>query len=48
MFYLVLIAALGGFGYLVYKHGFDGAVAVATAAVVGAAAYLEGLFDKLF
>jgi hypothetical protein len=48
MFYLVLVAALAGFGYLVYKNGFDGAVAVVTAGVVAVAAYLEGMFDKIF
>ncbi len=47
MFLLLLVAA-GGFGYLVYKNGFDGAVATVSALAAAGAAYASGLFENLF
>jgi uncharacterized membrane protein len=48
MMYLLLLAAAGGFGYLVYTKGFDGAVAAVAALAASAAAYLSGVFENLF
>lgn len=48
MFYLLLLAAAAGFGYFVYKNGFDATVAAVAAGVVAVGAYLEGFLDKLF
>lgn len=37
-----------GFAYLVYKNGFDGALAVVSAGAVAVGAYFSGLLDNLF
>lgn len=47
-FTVVLLAAIGGFGYLVYKNGVDGAVAIVAAGAAALAAHFSGLFDKFF
>jgi len=46
--FILLLAAAGGFGYLVYKNGFDGAVATVAGLAAAGAAYLSGVFENLF
>lgn len=45
---LLLVVAAGAFGYLVYKHGYQAAIAAVVAYAAAAWAYVEGLFDKVF
>lgn len=48
LFSFLAVAGAVVFGYLVYKKGFDGAVAAVGAFGATVLAYASGLFDNLF